>query len=201
VNYFFDSSALIKLYHPELGSERVAAMFGAEDRRIVISRLGGVELHSALALKTRTGHPDSRRSALLRIRFLNDVASGAIALVAVGESHYPAAERLIIRSGDRKGLRTLDAHHLAVALDVQHHVGLDAPMSDLAGFVCRLQPRRLWLPRRRFHHSIRQRRLSRRRPAVWPAARWCRPGSRSRSCRRRECAGRSCRGAGQCPGS
>jgi hypothetical protein len=56
VNYFFDSSALIKLYHPELGSERVAGMFGSADRRIVISRLAGVELHSALALKTRTGH-------------------------------------------------------------------------------------------------------------------------------------------------
>ena len=126
MNYFFDSSALIKLYHPELGSERVAAMFGTADRRIVISRLAGVELHSALALRIRTGHLDSGRSALLRIRFLNDVASGAIDLVAVGESHYPAAERLIVRYGDRKGLRTLDALQLAVALDVQHRVGLDA---------------------------------------------------------------------------
>jgi hypothetical protein len=26
VNYFFDSSALIKLYHPELGSQQIAAM-------------------------------------------------------------------------------------------------------------------------------------------------------------------------------
>ena len=126
MNYFFDSSALIKLYHPELGSRRIAAMFGAPDRRIIISRLAGVELHSALALKTRTGHLDSERSAALRIRFLDDVASGAIALVAVSEFHYPAAERLIIRYGDRKGLRTLDALQLAVALDVQHRVGLDA---------------------------------------------------------------------------
>jgi hypothetical protein len=39
VNYFFDSSALIKLYHPELGFRRIAAMFGEPDRRIVISRL------------------------------------------------------------------------------------------------------------------------------------------------------------------
>jgi hypothetical protein len=98
VNYFFDSSALIKLYHPELGSQQVAAMFGGPDRRIIISRLAGVELHSALALKTRTGHLDSERSAALRIRFLNDVACGAIALVAVKaarwtrdlpESHFP----------------------------------------------------------------------------------------------------------------
>jgi predicted nucleic acid-binding protein len=126
VNYFFDSSALIKLYHPELGSQRVAAMFDGPDRRIIISRLTGVELHSALALKTRTGHLDRERSAALRIRFLNDVASGAIALVAVSEFHYPAAERLIIRYGEGQGLRTLDALQLAVALEVQDLVGVEA---------------------------------------------------------------------------
>jgi len=101
-------------------------MFGGPDRRIIISRLAGVELHSALALKTRTGHLDSDRSAALRLRFLNDVASGEIALVVVSEFHYPAAERLIIRYGDRKGLRTLDALQLAVALEVQDRVGVDA---------------------------------------------------------------------------
>ena len=126
MNYFFDSSALIKLYHPELGSQRVAAMFGEPDRRIVISRLAGVELHSALALKMRTGHLDRERSAALRLRFLNDVTSGAIALVAITELHYPAAERLIVRYGDRKGLRTLDALQLAVVLDVQERAGVDA---------------------------------------------------------------------------
>jgi predicted nucleic acid-binding protein len=99
VNYYFDSSALIKLYHPELGSQGVAAVFDEADRQIIISRLAGVELHSALALKTRTGHLDRERSAALRIRFLNDVASGAISLVAVSEFHYPAAERLIADSG------------------------------------------------------------------------------------------------------
>ena len=47
-------------------------------------------------------------------------------LVAVGDFHYPAAERLIIKDGDRPGLRTLDALQLAVALDVPHRVGLEA---------------------------------------------------------------------------
>jgi predicted nucleic acid-binding protein len=126
VNYFFDSSALIKLYHPELGSQKVAAMFDEPDRRILVSRLAGVELHSALALKTRTGHLDRDGSAAMRIRFLNDVASGAIVLVAVTELHYPAAERLITRYGERRGLRTLDALHLAVAVEVQLRIGVAA---------------------------------------------------------------------------
>jgi predicted nucleic acid-binding protein len=126
VNYFFDSSALIKLYHPELGSQRVAAIFGTAGRRIIVSRLAGVEFHSALALKSRTGHLDRAGSATLRFRFLNDVAIGAIELVELSESHYSAAERLIVRHGDTKGLRTLDAIHLALALDVHLHAGLDA---------------------------------------------------------------------------
>ena len=126
MNYFFDSSALIKLYHPELGSQRIAVIFGEPDRRIIISRLAGVEFHSALALKTRTGHLAGGDAAALRIRFLDDVANGALALVAVNDFHYPAAERLIIKYGDRPGLRTLDALQLAVTLDVQHRVGLEA---------------------------------------------------------------------------
>jgi len=100
-------------------------VFDEAHRQIIISRLAGVELHSALALKTRTGQLDRERSAALRIRFLGDVTSGAISLVAVSELHYPAAERLIIRYGDRLGLRTLDALQLAVALDLQRRVGVD----------------------------------------------------------------------------
>jgi predicted nucleic acid-binding protein len=69
---------------------------------------------------------DPQRSAALRIRFLSDIASGAITVVAVSEFHYPAAERLIVRYGDRNGLRTLDALHLAVALEVQLRAGVDA---------------------------------------------------------------------------
>ena len=100
-------------------------MFDEADRQIIISRLAGVEFHSALALKTRTGHLNREVSAALRIRFLNDVASGAISLVEVSEFHYPEAERLIIRYGDRQGLRTLDALQLAVASELRLRVGVE----------------------------------------------------------------------------
>jgi predicted nucleic acid-binding protein len=59
VVYFFDSSALVKLYHPEKGSERIEEIFNEPDRRILIARLAGVEIVSALALKVRTGHLDA----------------------------------------------------------------------------------------------------------------------------------------------
>lgn len=97
MNYFFDSSALVKLYHPELGSPRIEAAFHEADRRIIISRLTGAELHSALSLKIRTGRLAIAEAALLRTRFLGDVATAAIVVVAMNESHYSTAENLIVQ--------------------------------------------------------------------------------------------------------
>jgi PIN domain nuclease of toxin-antitoxin system len=64
VIYFLDSSALVKLHHPEKGSQKVEAVFHDPKSRIVISRLTGVELHSALSLKTRTGRLAAAEAAL-----------------------------------------------------------------------------------------------------------------------------------------
>ena len=124
--YFFDSSALVKLYHPERGSERIAALFDEPGRQIIVSRLAAVEFHSALALKVRTGHLDAVGSLALRLRFLEHVTSGAIMLLGVHANHYARAEDLIVQHGNRKGLRTLDALQLAVAPDVHARVGLEA---------------------------------------------------------------------------
>jgi len=126
VTYFFDSSALVKLYHTEPGSSWVAAVLRQANLRILISRLTAVELYSALSIKVRTGKLGARESAALRTRFANDVMVGTIAVIAVNEQDYGAAENLIIQHGDSRGLRTLDALQLAVALSGQRRVGLDA---------------------------------------------------------------------------
>ena len=52
-------------------------------------------------------------------------------LLGVHANHYARAEDLIVQHGNRKGLRTLDALQLAVALDVQARVGLDAFVGHL----------------------------------------------------------------------
>jgi len=102
VIYFFDSSALVKLYHAERGSDRISAIFDEPDRRIMISRLAGVEFHSALALKVRTGHLDPAGAVALRVRFLGHVTSGAITVLGVRANHYASAEDLIVQHGNRK---------------------------------------------------------------------------------------------------
>ena len=53
--YFFDTSALVKFYHAEEGTPRVAATFAEPGRKIRISALGFLETQSAFAMKVRVG--------------------------------------------------------------------------------------------------------------------------------------------------
>lgn len=116
--YFFDSSALVKYYHAEIGTERVASIFGEPDRKIRISRIGLVEMQSALAMKVRSGVLQQAAAALQRQRLLPDVAASVLEVSKVTEEHFAMAERLIARHSFLSRLRTLDAIQLAVALDL-----------------------------------------------------------------------------------
>jgi hypothetical protein len=52
--YFFDSSALGKRYHPEVGTAHVEALFQAPQPARFMSRLSVVELQSVFAGKMHT---------------------------------------------------------------------------------------------------------------------------------------------------
>jgi hypothetical protein len=127
--YFFDSSALGKRYHPELGTARVDALFQAPDPPRFISRLSVVELQSVFAGKVRTRAITGADLELLRARFLQDVARRELRVIRMTDAHYREAERLIQQHGVRRSLRTLDALQLSVALALHGRVTLDA-------FVC-----------------------------------------------------------------
>ena len=124
--YFFDSSALAKLYQSETGSAKVEALFREPNRSIIISRLTVLEINSVFARRTRMGDLTAVDATSLRNHFLNDIASGAFTVVAVTDGHYSEAERLIIRYGMTENLRTLDALQLAVALDVHRRGPLNS---------------------------------------------------------------------------
>ena len=51
--YYFDSSALVKRYAPEKGTQRVDAIFQEKDRVLIIANIGIVEIYSALSKKKR----------------------------------------------------------------------------------------------------------------------------------------------------
>ena len=114
--YFLDSSAPVKYYHTEPGTEFVSAIFAEPDRKIRISRLGLVEIQSALAMKVRSGALAQAAAELQRERLLLDVARNVVEVFKVTERHFSVAERLIAHHSFSSRLRTLDAVQLAVAL-------------------------------------------------------------------------------------
>jgi uncharacterized protein len=123
--YFFDSSALAKRYHPEVGTPKVLSIFGEPGREIRISKLSFLELQSVFAMKVRAGVLNRAEAGIQRARLMVDIAAGEIEAFGMTAGHFVVAERLIGRHSYSKRLRTLDAIQLAVALDLSSEGSLD----------------------------------------------------------------------------
>lgn len=124
-NYFLDTSALVKHYHSEPGTEVVERALAEAASTFVISRLGMVEMTSALALKVRTAEISFDDFSIARKLFFGDIASGQFLVANLRIAHFRQAERLIERHATTLRLRTLDALQLGVALDLfkQNRIG------------------------------------------------------------------------------
>src|SRR4051794_31964785 len=116
---FFDTSALGKHYHREVGTPNVDLLLTDPGSRYLISRLTVVEIQSVFAKKVRTGALSLADFQLLCRRFRADVRRRRFGVVRITAAHFGAAERLIRRLAPTKNLRTLDALQLAVALDLR----------------------------------------------------------------------------------
>jgi uncharacterized protein len=107
--YFVDTSALVKYYHPEVGSPRVIMISDDPGNLLFISRVGLVEIHSALARKVRTGElPGAAFQQALR-RFYADLRGRKFRLIRSSPMHERQAIRLLVQKGLSLPLRTLDA--------------------------------------------------------------------------------------------
>jgi len=129
VNYYYDTSALCRHYHAETGSDRVEALFEEDGARHVISRLTYVECHSAFALKVRTGQITGDDFALLRRRLRADVHRRSLVVARTLRLHFDLAESLLVKYSLTQRLRTLDALHLAIALDLRAKGSIDTLVS------------------------------------------------------------------------
>lgn len=78
-----------------------------------------LETQSAFALKVRTGEITEANLAKLRSRLLDDIEQRRLLVVRVLRRHYDHADKLLVTYGPTVRLRTLDALHLAIALDLQ----------------------------------------------------------------------------------
>jgi hypothetical protein len=102
---FFDTSAVAKLYHLEVGSSFVEQLFEIPGQISFVSRLGVIEMHSVLAGKLRTGEVTAEGTELGRRRYRADVRARRFQVVALRARHYEQAEKLLAVHGP-SGLRT-----------------------------------------------------------------------------------------------
>jgi len=127
--YFLDTSAVVKHYRQEAGTDKVDALFVEPQAVLILSRLGAVETISALAMKVRTGELSQADYAAARTRFLTDVAEGKLSVVRLLVAHYRRAERLLDRHAPTMRLRTLDSLQLSVALELRRLGRIDTLVS------------------------------------------------------------------------
>lgn len=113
---FFDTSAAVKHYWAEVGTAHVDTLLAEAGSRHFLSALGVTELHSVFARLVRTGHITATEFHLVRGRFLADITVGLWQVVEVSSTDLQQAQQLLVRHGLTRGLRTLDAIQLAVAL-------------------------------------------------------------------------------------
>src|SRR6516164_2779736 len=94
---FFDTSALGKHYHPEVGTPKVDQLLADPVSRHFISRLTLVEVQAVFAKKVRTGVLALADFQLLYRRFLADVRRRKFQVVRLTNPHFQSAEQLVRR--------------------------------------------------------------------------------------------------------
>lgn len=108
---FYDSSALVKLFTEESGSKVISSYIDDEKNTVWILDLLRVELQSAVLRKFRNG--EISRAMLIGVQEgINQQLQQFNEVFMSGDIVHKATE-LISRFGEWKGLRTLDALHVA----------------------------------------------------------------------------------------
>ncbi len=116
-NCYLDTSALAKWYINEPGSEAFEQfVLGLSDA--IISRLPATELRCLLARRRRGGEIGQDYESKAFASFEHDIAAGHLRVHGCHDAHFVDAVYLINRL-DQIPLRTLDAIHLAIALDAR----------------------------------------------------------------------------------
>ena len=113
-HFFFDTSALVKLYHEEAGTEKVSSLIISENPVIIISDITIIEMISAFAKKVRTNEIDVHIFNEAIVSFENDLLNFNV--IKIEEKIKARASDLIKTTGLKNGLKTLDSLQLASAL-------------------------------------------------------------------------------------
>jgi uncharacterized protein len=125
-NYFFDSSALLKAYRNEIGSQQVVELMQAQ-HRLFISRLAHVEVASAIA---RRGRASGTSPALLKnsIAELDREVQMDVSVIESNRAIMRTARRL----AELHALRGADAVQLSCALGARRLLARTEPLTVLS---------------------------------------------------------------------
>lgn len=111
MRYFFDTSAIVKLYHHEPGTEIVLPLY-RESASIEVSELSKVEFLSAIHKKLRTGEITGEILEAVRDRFVAD-CSNRFVVVHAASMIVDAALDILGTRGRLHHLFSLDALQIA----------------------------------------------------------------------------------------
>jgi uncharacterized protein len=125
--YFLDTSALVKLYVREVGTERLLRLADrATSNRLAVLALAQVEIHSAVRRRERAGDIDVSIASLILDNLDHDM-QGRFLRQTLNDPVLDMACALV----DRHFLRAYDAIQLAGCLSMKVAAGADALV-----FVC-----------------------------------------------------------------
>ncbi len=113
---YIDTSALVKWYVWEPGSDQVAGWVESQPL-LALSRLASLELGCAVRRRVRSGSLPAALADEALEHFAEDLRSGAFTLLPLLDEQVMAAEALLDRTN--VPLRALDALHLAAAQAVR----------------------------------------------------------------------------------
>lgn len=121
---FFDTSALVKRYAIEPGTEVVDERIDETERSIIVTSFSVIETTSALRRKQNAGELTEQQRDDLLVEFYRE-AAGTFTLVPIDDDGFVRAFDLVLTDD----LRTLDAIQLGTALEL---AGQDVELT----FVC-----------------------------------------------------------------
>ena len=114
MKYYFDTSSLVKIYHPEEGSKEALECY-LSDTPILISDLSRIEFFSTIHRKYREGEISADALDALMERFQEDLWV-RYEVLEFSALVLEEATRLLFRFGKRHSLKTLDCLQLAFFL-------------------------------------------------------------------------------------
>ena len=134
---YWDTSALLKLYVTEPGSQELLQFATDSEELFACSAIATIEMLCALHRKQAEGDLGGKSVKVIYLKFLDDIRAGRLSVLPLDSDVTAAAEKVVREAHERRPkilLCSLDAIHLATAISARAliMVTADTRLRDLA---------------------------------------------------------------------